>query len=857
MSYVGSAIGNIRIESRLGRGGMGEVYLGYDARLERRVAVKTIRAERRLSAVNKARFLREARLLGKLGHPAICRVYDLIETPEADFLVLEYIEGSTLAALARRGGLSAERRLELAEQIALALAVAHREQIVHRDLKADNVMITREGEVKVLDFGVARSLSEPAEIRLAGPPPLPGLDPLDSDEAGEIEADGPTLAEGVVWRAGEREVPDAATGSVAGPFTDGSGDDGSTALTRQGLLVGSLQAMSPEQAAGGEIGTASDLYSFGILLQELATGEPAYEAATEPALLARVLRAETRPLAPSAGLDPDLIGLLHDLQSLDPRRRPTAAEAAERLRALRAKPQRLRQRRRRRAAAAAAFAVLAIGLAVVSWLAIEADHARRESERRRRQAEGLIGFMVGDLRQRLERVNRLDILDAVGDRALAYFADVREGELTPAELVGRIQAIRQIGEVRYAQGSLPAALAAFRRAAELGGKLADRDPELRAAADELVTAESWVGQVLYDQHRAQEALAAWLGAEALAEAQLDRRPGDRELASSLAVAEHNVGTARELAGDLDGALRDLRASLALQRAVTRRDPADLESQAASAATLAFVSNILERQGDLAGALAARREHLALAAALAARDPGNPVRRYDLGVARGFLAGLLAARGERAAARDEYGRGLALFRALAAEDPGNALDQRWLGVFEGATGSLALGDGDPRAAVAAFGRSRAILEPLVAKDPANPDFRLQLGVNRSNAAAAWEPLDPARALAEAAAADAILAPLAAGHPGEPTRGLLAEAALALGRLEAARGDSSAARAARQRAVALLAPCRRPLDNWKLLATWARANLSLERTAEARPAVERLRRMGVTLPDLEALARAQGI
>jgi serine/threonine protein kinase len=102
VSYVGSSIGNIRIESRLGQGGMGEVYLGYDSRLERRVAVKTIRPEKRLSPRLKARFLREARLLSKLGHPSICQVYDLVETPAADFLILEYVQGTTLRRLAER-----------------------------------------------------------------------------------------------------------------------------------------------------------------------------------------------------------------------------------------------------------------------------------------------------------------------------------------------------------------------------------------------------------------------------------------------------------------------------------------------------------------------------------------------------------------------------------------------------------------------------------------------------------------------------------------------------------------------------------------------------------------------------------
>jgi serine/threonine protein kinase len=98
VSFVGSTIGHIRIESRLGTGGMGEVYLGFDPRLERRVAVKTIRPEQRMSERLKGRFLREARLLSKLGHPSICQVYDLVETPEADFLVLEYVQARRCAS---------------------------------------------------------------------------------------------------------------------------------------------------------------------------------------------------------------------------------------------------------------------------------------------------------------------------------------------------------------------------------------------------------------------------------------------------------------------------------------------------------------------------------------------------------------------------------------------------------------------------------------------------------------------------------------------------------------------------------------------------------------------------------------
>jgi serine/threonine protein kinase len=332
VSFVGSTIGPIRIEDRIGIGGMGEVYRGFHQRLERRVAVKTIRADHRLSGEVKARFLREARLLSKLGHPGICQVYDLIETPDADFLVLEYVEGRTLKEVGP-GELSFERRLRLAEQIATALAAAHRERIVHRDLKADNVMVTPRGEVKVLDFGIARSVAESGS--------RPNLDAAPEQDL---------------------QMPDRPQASD---------------LTQLGDLVGTAKAMSPEQARGGRVTIASDLYSLGILLQELFTGEPAYDAAHPVAVLNQVMRGETRPIS---GLDPDLTKLIEDLQNLDPRRRPGAEATAERLRWILDKPQRLRRRRLVTAGAVAVFVVLIAVLGVVSWLAVEANRARRDAE---------------------------------------------------------------------------------------------------------------------------------------------------------------------------------------------------------------------------------------------------------------------------------------------------------------------------------------------------------------------------------------------------------------------------------------------------------------------------------------------
>ena len=820
MSYIGTTIGHIRIEARLGQGGMGEVFLGFDPRLERRVAIKTLRSEQRLSPQVKARLLREARLLSKLGHPSICQVHDLIETPEADFLVLEYVEGQTLRELAARDRPGFDEKLRLAEKIAAALAAAHREKIVHRDLKADNVMVTSAGEVKVLDFGIARSLAEPdAPPAILLPPPLPepgGTAPL--------------------WTA-------------AFESTTGTGGDGE-GLTRQGMVVGTIHAMSPEQAMGGAVTETSDLYSFGILLQELFTGEPAYEAEEEGAVIWQVLRAETRPMT---GLDPDLTRLIQDLESLDPRRRPTAAEAAERLAWIRDRPQRLRRRRLRLAATVGAFAVLLVVLAVVSWLAVEAERARRDAERRRQQAEDLIGFMLGDLRKRLEAVNRLDVLDAAGQRALAYFDQVPEDQLTGEELALRVAAITQIGEVRRSQGDLPAALQTLRRAASLADGLVARDPANLAWQTVRLKTEELLGQVLLEQGDVEAALRIWQKTLDLTREQLELHPGDPVFTNNLALAHHNVGTLLEFKGDLDGALRHYRRSLDLQRKLDANGSDNPERLAQIAATLAFVSNTLERQGDLAGALAERRSYLATQERALALAPDNPERQQDVAVARGFVASLLVARGELSGARDLYRSGLGLMAELAAHDPENTELQRWLGAFHGALGALETTEGRPGRALPDLKRACDIFSRLAARDATNSDWRLQLGVCHLRRAQALETLDPARARGEARSAEQTLLPLLTRDVDEPTRGYIAMASVVRGRLESAHGDPAEAQAAWKHALEVLAPCRRPITHWKVLAPQAQALLELDRVDEARPAVERLAAMGYRAPDLDEVVQ----
>jgi len=237
---AGSRLGPYEVVSRLGAGGMGEVWKARDTRLDRSVAIKVLSSELAASPQFRSRFEREARSISQLNHPHICTLYDVGE----DYLVMELLDGESLADRLSRGALPLADVLRYGAQIADALATAHRAGIVHRDLKPGNIMITK-GGAKLLDFGLAKAAQQAVSLS-------------DSEATAHRGSDKP--------------------------------------LTEKGTILGTFQYMAPEQLEGIEADARTDIFALGVLLYEMVTGKRAFEGKTRTSLIAHIVGGHPRPL---------------------------------------------------------------------------------------------------------------------------------------------------------------------------------------------------------------------------------------------------------------------------------------------------------------------------------------------------------------------------------------------------------------------------------------------------------------------------------------------------------------------------------------------------------------------------------
>ena len=240
---AGTRLGPYEIVAPIGAGGMGEVYRARDTRLERTVAVKVLPSHLSASPESRQRFEREARTISQLSHPHICALYDVGREGETEYLVMEYLEGETLAERLARGPLPIEQVLRYGCEIADGLDKAHRQGIVHRDLKPGNVMITKSG-VKLLDFGLAKVLAPASST-----------------------------------------VDLTALPTQAAP------------VTREGTLLGTFQYMAPEQLEGREADARTDIFAFGCVLYEMATGSKAFSGATQVSVISSIMKEDPPPIS--------------------------------------------------------------------------------------------------------------------------------------------------------------------------------------------------------------------------------------------------------------------------------------------------------------------------------------------------------------------------------------------------------------------------------------------------------------------------------------------------------------------------------------------------------------------------------
>src|SRR6266478_4390708 len=243
VSIVGKQISHYQVVSRIGRGGMGEVFLAQDASLGRKVALKLLRSDFTRNEERLRRFQQEARAASALNHPNILTIHEIGHDGSLHFMATEYVEGETLRQHLSRARITLGQTLEVAIQVASALAAAHQAGIIHRDIKPENIMVRSDGNVKVLDFGLAK-LTDPKTIETAAPT-LPQVE------------------------------------------------------TAPGVVMGTFSYMSPEQARGLAVDTRTDIWSLGVMIYEMAAGRQPFEGETASDVMSLILQKEPLPLTHS------------------------------------------------------------------------------------------------------------------------------------------------------------------------------------------------------------------------------------------------------------------------------------------------------------------------------------------------------------------------------------------------------------------------------------------------------------------------------------------------------------------------------------------------------------------------------
>ena len=685
-------IGSWEIERELGHGGMGTVYLASRSGdgFRQTVALKVVRRGMDTEFVLQ-RFRGERRILAGLDHPGIARLLDGGSTESgAPYFVMEYIDGRHLLEDTRARDLTVRERLRLFLKVCDAIAYAHRHLVVHRDIKPSNVLVTAEGEPKLLDFGLARLLR-----------------------------------------------PDA---------------DGADGRTETALRLLTPDYASPEQVRGEPVTTATDIYSLGVVLYELLTGRRPYRVTgRSPEAIARAVCEEepARPSAAASALRGDLDNVVLMALRKEPDRRYASVEQfAEDIRRhldgrpVAARKDTLRYRagkfvtRHKAAVAATAAAVLLLAGATVAALqqAREARRERAAAESHFNDVRALADAFLFEFHDAIKDLpGATPARELVVRRALEYLeklsslkADdvaLQREVATAYERVAKVQGgllEAHLGDTRGARESLAKALAIRRALAGVPR------PD---AADQSALAETrlQLAGVLLTEGEAAAAVTEARGAVATLTALAGAAPSSRALEVETARGRRTLGLALARAEDRSAALSELGAAAKTFEALAAADPAAPGYRRELAITHQMVVHALGGTRERERAEASYARATTLQEELVRGDPGNSSLQRELAYTHMDMGVFLEWSGDEKAALESYARAVPVAESLVASDPRNA-DARLL--LAAAYNSVGYGEavaGDAAAAGSNLERSRRLFEAVAREDPA--DVRAQVGLAR--------------------------------------------------------------------------------------------------------------------------------
>jgi tetratricopeptide (TPR) repeat protein len=681
---AGRSIGPYRIIRELGQGGMGVVYLAEraDAAFEKQVAIKIVRPGAATTSLMQ-RFFEERRILATLEHPNIARLLDGGTTEEGlPYVVMECVFGIPLDEYCEAKSLPLESRLALFRQVCAAVQYAHQHLVIHRDLKARNILVTAEGTPKLLDFGIAKLLE-------------PGIAP---------------------------------------------GDE-----TRTGYRALTLDAASPEQLRGEPMSVTSDVYSLGVLLYRLLTGQSPYGAKRRADTdLTRAICEET-PARPSAvapierrrQLRSELDAIVLKALRKEPERRFASVQdfSEDVRRHLEGRPVSARKDtlgyRAGRFVHRHPWGIAAASLVLVTLVSATAITARqaRIAERRFEQVRTLANAVLFDyhdaiaalpgstaIRERMvkDALQYLDTLSAAssGDPTL-------QRELASAyEKVGDVQG----SPSRANLGNFAGALASHGKALAIRERLAASGAPGPSAKLELARSYAALGELAQVTSDVPAALANYRKAFAVYDSITTE---SKELKRGLGVLHVRFGRALTASGELGKAIESYRKGIALTLALSAADPADRTLKRDLAIARIALGDALVDTGDLDGALEAERSALALLEPLA--TPNDAPSRRDVNTARGRISDVLAKRGDKRGALALELEALAVSEELLKADPSNALAARdtYIDYYKIAFLQEALGDVE--AAIVNQRRCVVLCEAQVEANPTSSQLRGDLSV----------------------------------------------------------------------------------------------------------------------------------